>query len=419
MHNQTEARPEPAPVQPPYVTGEELDAYFDHLPPGKREAPKLPELPRLWLPQPDYPIDVQQPVIGQVTNKILRQYLPRLLGSGGENYVYEVKRRKKNSEPYKDTEKDKRLIIKIEKNVLKEIIRSNIAHDAPLDELPKEVRTVVQEYLHKEYERLQEVKKYFGAEHVLKQKKYLRKIPVNKALLNEFFDAEPPINFDTTKEVWAVVTVQERAAELNQEDTFSATVGFDMDEAVIYEKEYRLLNERLIHSLDTKAEFDSQLFFDIQPDRGLQPLLAEASTDTDLREMLKDFVTKTIVYARETGEIIDIFGPNNIVFFQNGTRWTYRLLDPMYATTYFESSHLIASAQEILHKIAAQQQLTGNEYSIILTVLNFVRTINGLAVFLGIKERLDIIPSELKNAQLDFAFLVANKFPRTEQRAAA
>ena len=126
----------------------------------------------------------------------------------------------------------------------------------------------------------------------------------------------------------------------------------------------------------------------------IQNILTLSETDSALRYSLKEFVSKAVSYANETGNILAMAGKDNVIFYKdaengdnvNDEKWNYLLVDalPIHNEPVFKIS------QEISHKIMNDQKISEHEKTLLKKGLNFTRTINNLAEKLGMVGRLSV-----------------------------
>jgi hypothetical protein len=95
------------------------------------------------------------------------------------------------------------------------------------------------------------------------------------------------------------------------------------------------------------------------------------------------------MYCDSTGEILDLAGENNIIFYRDERtgKWTYRLLDVLY----HNGAPLIREIRKFIHRITPESRLSPQSWYYVFNAINCVRTINGLAAALGMKEKI-ILP---------------------------
>lgn len=150
---------------------------------------------------------------------------------------------------------------------------------------------------------------------------------------------------------------------------------------------YEDMNAALLDSKDI-LPVNRDFFLRFQASHQLQTLLEQSEVDPGLREALCSFVRHGIAYANDTGEMIDCRGTNNIVFFWKNGAWTYRIID-----AFLPKEFSIPAAQEAVRRLRdnPEAHVDPTEMTMILNVLNFVRTMNGMAKLLGLPDRINFL----------------------------
>lgn len=318
------------------------------------------------------------------------RYQPKYLGRGGEQLVYEVA-----GSP--------NVVLKGQKYTMAEILDWNIRRGMPPDTDSEGVRDIRERILPEERKKIEQLKTFFGKEHVLPQKKFLLKVPVTKNVLRNL----EPIARNRgwylpgfVNEAWTIVSVQERAKPLEDPDRLcprgnyieiSRTAEFD-DPA--FRKAYRDVTYPLLNKETAKtAPFFVEAFRQLFKNGEMNELMAVAAHDAGLREALKDFLKRTVAFADATGEIID-FGADNIVFFQKPDRsWSYLLVDPLYSM----QPKTLKQAREAYAKVESDVPLSKDDPNALVQATAFVRMVNGLSRLVGADAFIDFLP--LKNGK--------------------
>lgn len=322
-----------------------------------------------------------------VPHALVEQFQPQFLAQGGEHAVYTIP-------GYPD------IVIKVATGDMRAIIDSNVAQGYAPDAFPDEAKPKVEERLSKEAARHQQLRDYFGEEHVPLQRRFLLKVPVTPAILDALYNGE---QHPAMSEAWSFVLMQQRADDLDGTQV-SPVSGYAELEGVsreLYDREMR----RLVYLEEARSALRKEDLLQIQPNVHLASFIDRAESDPAFKTAAADFVQKTIRYANETGESLDLAGPDNVYFAQKNGAWNYKLIDALYPDT----EAILPRAREIINKCARGEQLDDvHEPNILLNALNFVRTINGLAAYLGMQERIALIPPEAKHAAIDFHSIIYN-----------
>lgn len=365
----------------------ELFSLTETLPAAGKEVSGVRKKPR--SPQ-------QEKYALESTGKELAlKYAPEYLAAGGENIVYDIPGR-----PH--------IVAKGSKLGVYETLadRDSVNAETVEDSL---LLMSMREDLKEESALRKKLFDYFGREHLPPQKKFLMKVPVTKAILDEaeaqFLPTHRSRIKKNTDEAWTFVTIQRRQ-DLPKEKHASASVGsLEMsilnyrkpsdpdyrlykDEA--YMEKYDRVSDALVRGED--EELTTQEIMEVIRSPGLRSVIKRIEKEEGFKEALKDFVEKAIEFAEDTGEILDIAGADNVALVKEDGEWTYKLLDPLYP---FED-HVLESAREAY----LMKQMNNKQFNILFQGLNFVRGLNAFAKLSGSKKRLEFLPKSLMNTSV-------------------
>jgi len=283
-------------------------------------------------------------------------------------------------------------------NVLsvREILDANARMGRRPDALTEGIKNRMQEFLQHGAEQYQEIKAYFGAEHVLNQKKFLLKVPMTEKMLKEIYGGWAP---PASGEVWGVVMIQKRA-ELEGSDNLSLdTAGYAEDRALPRET-YEESTRHLLYGDESLGMSGKEALLGLLGSDGdnMRSLIARAEHDKELGDTLKDLTEKMISYFEKTGMVFDMVGDDNIAVMKENGYWTYKFVDAIYPGT----GDMRASAQKTVLDLAQGEVVDKPSRNDLMNTLNFVRTVNGLAEFTGSEKRIRIIPDEVYDTYIDF-----------------
>ena len=309
---------------------------------------------------------------------IAKEFQPRYIAHGGNQIVFDL--------PHLP-----HLVAKADAELLRQIIGKNIENGLPPDALNN--KKEVMEHLKRERLRFRLMEQHFGKEHVLSQARVLRKVPVTDGILAELYDGHAPVK---TSEAWTAITLQERATELSDEDRLDLVTGYAEIQPKTSENiSYDAITKSLVQ---TGESISLENFLSVQNSEGLTKLARKMEEDVQLRDMMREVVRKIVAYSNDTGEILDLAGSDNLVISQKEGKWTYRLLDTLYPGEFDR----IDQAEDIIQKLAEGKSLEREEQACLLNTLNYARTVNGLASYLQMSERIVIVPQNLQNQTIDY-----------------
>lgn len=323
-----------------------------------------------------------------VEHELTSKYQPKFLAKGGEHIIYEIPE-------HPD------VVVKVATEPLKKIIDWNVEHDQSMNALSPEIETRAREYIKQEIERYQQLKKYFGRDHVLGQRKFLIKLPITENILDAIYEGSPPA---TGNEVWGVAMVQRRAEELSDPERQTLVAGYSEKEAIQPEV-YNKATDHLVLGKNPEQKISEEQLLEVQPNDHLKSLLERAENDESLKESLKDLVEKSITYTEKTGEVLDLAGSYNVTFSKKDGKWTYRLIDALYPG----EKKMVEKTKIALLKLSLGTEIGEGEQNILMNAFNFVRTINGLAEQLGVQKRINIVPDGMTQEAMDFSKIIRYK----------
>lgn len=333
-----------------------------------------PKIEQQKTPKPEYEL-------GDVEHELVSKYRPKFLAKGGEHIVYELPE-------HPD------IVVKVRTASIKKVLEWNVEHGQPLDSLPTEIEPRAREYLRDEAGRYQQLKKYFGSEHVPSQKEFLVKVPITENILRAIYEGEPPA---VTNEAWSVVMVQKRVEALSDSNRLAIVAGYAEKDEVPKDL-YSQATAHLVFGKNSEQKMERDELLQIQSHGDLRNLVEKSDNDEGLKNALKDLIERMVAYSEETGEIFDLAGQDNIILFQEDGKWTFALVD----TRYPGESKMIEKTKAALLKLSNGEEIDEHEKNILLNTFNFIRTVNGLAEQVGAQKRINIVPDGMTEINTDF-----------------
>ncbi len=331
-------------------------------------------------------------------HELIEKYQPKFINRGGDHLVYEVVDHPE-------------IVIKASTFKIKDIISENAESGGELNSLSDIQRENLQKELDEKNQQIKELRQYFGKEHTLSERRYLMKVPISKQILDEiFFDdwknRELPIGSDDLNEVWSAVIVQKYTEEISNPEHLSLNFGGFLEERGYDSAEYKKINDAFILRHNVSSE-DIELFFKLQdnPEKhALADIINKAESDQKLRDVLEDFITRTIKYTNETGNILALSGQDNIILYEKDGDWQYLLVDavPVHNEPVFKD------AQDAIDRYLQGEELSKHEMTLIMKSLNFTRVINGISSSLAFSDGLNLVEQLGDNKDIDFEKLLNN-----------
>lgn len=317
-------------------------------------------------------------------HELVKKYQPKFLARGGQQVIYEIP-------GHLD------VVAKVEVEPLIRIQQHNQKQGLPPEAMDPEILPDINAALEKKRAGYQDLRKYFGSEHVLPSRNYLIKVPMTPKMMDWLYviyantGPYPSEAVRQAREVWAILEIQRRAPELENPDRLGFASHYIENEVSDSER-YRRITAALLE-LDPSAHYVQQEF-DALMIPSTQDLLKAADADPKLAETLRDLTRRTIQYANETKTILDLASGDNLpVFKKPDGSWTYRLVDALYP----DSSEMLSLARDAALKATRGEVEMGDpEWFYLHNAVNFVRFINGLARRFGVEGQIDFIPEEAK-----------------------
>ena len=128
-----------------------------------------------------------------------------------------------------------------------------------------------------------------------------------------------------------------------------------------------------------------------QCDPSFRELIGKMQHDPLLKDLLYSFTENAIEYANEEGEILDGIGRHNLIVVQDNDDWNIHMLDPL-----MPRPMMLDCTRVMLEQYAKNQPPVIRDLAVHANTFNFVRTINGLAMLLGIPDRIRLMPEALR-----------------------
>jgi len=236
--------------------------------------------------------------------------------------------------------------------------------------------------MRKEFDSLATLREYFG-DAVLREKRFLQKIPVTKQLLLEV--SEHPDWFDHLEdgptELWAVVRVQERLPKEALDTNTAVGLAFDYLEKYPRKFDAQTVKRWTVDLLDGTGASAREYLSRALPN--YPHFLAEYDRDQRFRERVKAFAQAAVRFTGETTEILDLAGTDNAIVYRSNDGWKLVLPDARYP-----SRHLWDDATEAVGEILRGHPIGLTASNRLLNAINYTRFINALNAFCGSPDRL-------------------------------
>lgn len=299
---------------------------------------------------------------------------PALLGEGKMRAVFEIPR---SAHDRFEKKEQRGLVVKVDKGAT-EAALYDLFRTGNLEISTAQRESFSRRFVHERFS--YRVYQESFSPHVLPEKAYMRKVPLTRALVREFYPhMHVPASFPAAFEVTTFVYVQARAP---QEAFSEASLGMLFG---CSESERISSDSALFHANRTFIDLHES-WHDIRQLSGLSPdvraLMHRVREDVSLRSILRQFLAQAFSYTERTGEIVDLFGADNARLFHDAQGdWKLVLLDA------YAKGRAFAHAQEAIRAAILGFDITNNEGFALIASLNYARHMNALALAINAPER--------------------------------
>jgi hypothetical protein len=212
--------------------------------------------------------------LDSVDHAIVAQYHPRFKGMGALQVVYDIP-----DHPG--------IVAKVDTVILRKFL---------ID--PHREPSLVQEYIRGEQGRQAAMRKIFG-NHFLPVRYAVMRVPLTRAIVASLFpDQEAPLEALTMTETLAVVGIQRKAHEI-EDDSFTSLSAYSVENTMLPARDYARILGSLLVLQDGHESFEEYL--SVSP-IDVRELYARVDTDSRFADMMRDFITRTIRSVASTGE---------------------------------------------------------------------------------------------------------------------
>lgn len=321
-----------------------------------------------------------------------------VIDSGADNVVLEMELYSKQ-------------VAKISKIYLKKYLLMNLlSKEKRFGAKPESLQTD----LRYERDRLGLLELYFPKGCLAHQYKMARKIPIPRAVVKELLGEEGKWNeklFEGDSLMcWTLVTIQEKVSLHQSTDSISLCVRYaekkNMEQ--INKQKYLEVTDAAVFGND-ELPVPLNDFLAVHDAPQLKAFFEKMTRmSSSGKNQIADFIRRTIQFANEKREVIDIIGDRNIVFIptQEGKEeWSYKIIDPFPLVP-----NSLSTTLTVLKRLSNDGRIqTQDEGLAVFTCLNFIRSVNQLAAVLGLEARVTTLFS-LPGVSAGLIFNAINTF---------
>lgn len=318
--------------------------------------------------------------VSGIESDIFTRYKPEFLGRGGDHLVYQIP-------------KHPNLVAKASWKKVFEIFKEAQSHQADDSATRSYAENRFLPDVQQKNAEIRNLRRYFGAEHTLQERRYLMQVPVPRKIMEELFRdyyrGKKPFdrlkNVQDIQDVWTTVSVQRLCKEVQDPNRLSFCFGRFPEDFPQEEAAYMNITRALLYGVRANPMPTNEFlrFQDVSPSKGLTHLIESAEHIPALKNQLIDFVQKAIAYADNEGQILDLVGKDNVIFSERDRTWNYTLVDALPLAI----RPVLKDLRSYLTHPAGRS-LDRRRRLHFLQVINFARAINGAASAIGIDERL-------------------------------
>lgn len=298
-----------------------------------------------------------------IEDNLLIKYKPEYLAQGGEHLVFEIP-----DHPH--------IVIKVSMESITESLnwQQSSGETAQAYAGNPDVQRELRHRIEMAEQAYRGVLEHFQSEHVLPQRYITFTVSITPEIIaqlaRDYYKEEVvSMGGDFPSAVHVVALVQQKSVEMQSDQVESL---FDYGYVVT----------------DKSVEEEMEHFiFPATPAR-------ETSQDDDAKQKAKkDFVSRAIAYTKATGRILDIAGPNNVIFKETDAKMTYLLVDAVHPAHWDKTYTAF---------VLFMQEVAANEYhcdfgkmknnaSKVVHVVDYIYKLNQVAFEAGVTENLDAL----------------------------
>lgn len=264
-------------------------------------------------------------------------------------------------------------VIKLNRGVLKKT--SSIGQT----ELSPEIRKMADKYVDVENGKNEQLYKHFGQEHCLREKVMVQKISVEQNNISQNIEG--------------IISIQEASNIFKDPNKKDFSAGYIEQESSI--EKNRKVYDKMNKALLGDGEFDEKDF--LKFNEKLKPIFELVDKDKEFADCVREFLLRFKKYFEESGKFIDLVGQENVLFYQQNGKWTFKLGSVIKG----ENKQVIEEAIGALEEnseILNQDEKMRNQ---LMNQLALIRLLNATGLKVGIGKIVDVGLTEKQLENLD------------------
>ncbi len=263
-----------------------------------------------------------------------------------------------------------KFVIKLNRNALEKAMGLGQAN------LPPDIRQVADRYVTAENEKNEQLYIFFGHNQCLCETAMVQKISVEK-------DGVP-------QDIEGVISIQEASDIFKDPNKKDFSTGYTEQNPNLgkSKKIYDQMNKALLG----KEEFNEEDFLEFNDK--LKPIFELVDTDAEFADCMREFLLRFKNYFEASGRFIDLVGQENVLFYKEKGRWTFKLGSVVKG----ENKEVMAEVMQALADNPERINQDKRLRSQLMNQLALIRLLNASGLKLGIGKVVDL---ELTDKQLE------------------
>ncbi len=239
-----------------------------------------------------------------------------------------------------------------------------------------EVRKMADQYVEGENSKNEQLYKYFGQEHCLREKAVVQKISVEQDGI--------------LQNIEVVISIQEASDIFKDPDKKDFSTGYtERDPSVDQNKDvYDKMNKALL-GIDKFDENDFLKF-----NEKIKPIFELVDKDKKFADCVREFLLRFKDYFEASGKFIDLVGQENVLFHQQDGEWTFKLGSVVKGENKQVMEEAMSALEENSENLNQDQGLRNQ----LMNQLAFIRLLNATGLKVGIGK---IVDAQLSGKQLE------------------
>jgi len=270
-------------------------------------------------------------------------------------------------------------VIKLNRSALKKAL------SVGQSELLLEAHKIAEQYIEGENSKYEELYKYFGEEHCLREKALIQKMSIEQN--------------GAARNIEGVITIQEASGVFKNPNKKDFSVGYIEQNPILQQNKdtYDRMNNALLRN----GEFSESDF--LKFNKNLRSIFELVDQDKDFANSVREFLLRFKEYFEISGKFIDLVGRENVLFYQKNNKWTFQIGSVIKEENRQTMEQVIGVLEKNPQKINQDQKMKNQ----LMNQLALIRLLNAAGLKVGIGKIIDVQLSETQLKNLDEIKFVA------------